>query len=308
MTTMRVLVLLLLASVHVFTPVSSDEQDESVIPAANQTQSAKPTTAKPMQATNETLAATTKTQSPTSAKAADPTPAPKDVQVTAATPNKATPTALAPATAKAAVLPTAQLSADKTLDTGTPEPPVGPTEKTNKTMNVPSSDASDSTNSSSTLQPRSPNPGEQAETLPGAETTKTNETRGPDESTEKPNEGTVTNTVFTGAASPSPAPPAAPPMQPKDNAKGAGPQTGTNEKEPAKSDKKLWWILLPVGLVAAAAAIVLKFKFKKIHDHTETIDTGTENASFQSRPESSKDGVMLLGVKSSGGEENAAAR
>ncbi|XP_038586384.1 bypass of stop codon protein 1-like [Micropterus salmoides] len=73
-------------------------------------------------------------------------------------------------------------------------------------------------------------------------------------------------------------------------------------------DKRLWWILLPAVLVGAAAAMVLKFKCKKIHDHSETIDTGTENASFQSRPESTKDGVMLLGVKSSGAEENAAAR
>ncbi|XP_032439272.1 putative protein TPRXL isoform X3 [Xiphophorus hellerii] len=81
-----------------------------------------------------------------------------------------------------------------------------------------------------------------------------------------------------------------------------------SEQKAAGSDKRLWWLLLPAGLVAGVAALFLKFKSKKIHDHTETIDTGTENASFQSRPESSKDGVMLLGVKSSGGEENAAAR
>ncbi|KAJ4948629.1 hypothetical protein JOQ06_020162 [Pogonophryne albipinna] len=85
----------------------------------------------------------------------------------------------------------------------------------------------------------------------------------------------------------------------------AGSQTGKDlPEEPTKSDKRLWWIVLPVLLVAAAAFILLKFQCKKIHDHTETIDTGTENASFQSRPESTKDGVMLLGVKSSGGDEN----
>ncbi|KAE8279017.1 hypothetical protein D5F01_LYC22602 [Larimichthys crocea] len=83
---------------------------------------------------------------------------------------------------------------------------------------------------------------------------------------------------------------------------------GDGEKLPIKSDNRMWWIVLPVLLVVAAAAIVLKFKCKKIHNHTETIDNGTENASFQSRPESTKDGVMLLGVKSSGGEENDAAR
>nr|XP_046237195.1 uncharacterized protein LOC124054823 isoform X11 [Scatophagus argus] len=94
---------------------------------------------------------------------------------------------------------------------------------------------------------------------------------------------------------------------PEDPKNGAGSHTDTDKKVP-KSDKKLWWILLPVLLVGGAAAIVLKFKGKKIHDHTETIDIGTENASFQSRPESTKDGVMLLGMKSSGDEENAAAR
>uniref|UniRef100_UPI0037E7587E mucin-7-like isoform X2 n=1 Tax=Semicossyphus pulcher TaxID=241346 RepID=UPI0037E7587E len=104
-----------------------------------------------------------------------------------------------------------------------------------------------------------------------------------------------------------------PPKMPKtfketDTEKGLGSQKGSEDKAVAKSDKRLWWILLPVLLVGAAAAIVLKFKSKKVHNHTETLDTGTENASFQSRPESNKDGVMLLGVKSSGGEENAAAR
>ncbi|KAK7909700.1 hypothetical protein WMY93_014384 [Mugilogobius chulae] len=74
------------------------------------------------------------------------------------------------------------------------------------------------------------------------------------------------------------------------------------------ADHRLWWILLPVLLGAAAVIMVLHFKCKKVSDHTDTIDTGTENASFQSRPESTKDGVMLLGVKSSGAEENAAAR
>lgn len=86
------------------------------------------------------------------------------------------------------------------------------------------------------------------------------------------------------------------------------PEPGTKEKITTKSDKRLWWIVLPVLLVAFALIIVLRFKCKKVADHTDTIDTGTENASFQSRPESTKDGVMLLGVKSSGAEENAAAR
>ncbi|XP_031688283.1 A-agglutinin anchorage subunit isoform X1 [Oncorhynchus kisutch] len=74
-------------------------------------------------------------------------------------------------------------------------------------------------------------------------------------------------------------------------------------------DKNLLWILLPVlALVGAAVVALLKSKCMKDHDHTEITDNGTENASFQSRPDNAKDGVMLLGVKSSGGEDNAAAR
>ncbi|XP_030194500.1 glucoamylase S1 isoform X6 [Gadus morhua] len=75
----------------------------------------------------------------------------------------------------------------------------------------------------------------------------------------------------------------------------------------AKSDKKLLWILLPVlGIAVAAVFFLLKFKCKNVHNHMDTIDNGTENASFQSRPESTKDGVMLLGVRASGAGENAA--
>ncbi|XP_023838234.1 location of vulva defective 1 isoform X2 [Salvelinus sp. IW2-2015] len=80
---------------------------------------------------------------------------------------------------------------------------------------------------------------------------------------------------------------------------------GEEEPETPKSNKKMLWILLPVlGVVMTAVILVFKFKCMKLHDHTEAIDNGTENASFQSRSDSTKDGVMLLGVKSSG----AAAR
>lgn len=34
------------------------------------------------------------------------------------------------------------------------------------------------------------------------------------------------------------------------------------------SDKRLWWILLPALLVAGAGAIYLKFRSKKVHEHT----------------------------------------
>ncbi|XP_055369841.1 translation initiation factor IF-2-like isoform X2 [Betta splendens] len=86
-------------------------------------------------------------------------------------------------------------------------------------------------------------------------------------------------------------------------------KNGVSNKQKTQKDKQLWWIALPVGLLgAAAAAVGLRFRGRKVHNPTESIDIGTENASFQSRPESTKDGVLLLGVKSSGGEESAAAR
>ncbi|XP_029530482.1 uncharacterized protein LOC115138120 isoform X2 [Oncorhynchus nerka] len=77
-------------------------------------------------------------------------------------------------------------------------------------------------------------------------------------------------------------------------------RAGDEEPETPKSNKNMLWILLPVlGVVVAAVIVFFKFKSMKVHDHTEAIDNGTENASFQSRSDSTKDGVMLLGVKSS---------
>ncbi|XP_056884451.1 mucin-5AC-like isoform X4 [Takifugu flavidus] len=116
-------------------------------------------------------------------------------------------------------------------------------------------------------------------------------------------------TLTTGGATPTTGvatPTTAPPLTASPDS-GAGSQTGSDRKT-AQPDKQLWWILLPGLLVAAAAAIYLKFRSKKVHGQTEIMETGMENASFQSRPESAKDGVMLLGVKSSAGDENAAAR
>ncbi|XP_038851381.1 uncharacterized protein LOC120049217 isoform X5 [Salvelinus namaycush] len=95
----------------------------------------------------------------------------------------------------------------------------------------------------------------------------------------------------------------------KNTGQDAGQQAGGEETETPKSDKNLLWIILPVlAVVGAAVVVLLKSKCMKDHDHTEITDNGTENASFQSRPDNAKDGVMLLGVKSSGGEDNAAAR
>ncbi|XP_064787787.1 uncharacterized protein LOC135510637 isoform X2 [Oncorhynchus masou masou] len=77
-------------------------------------------------------------------------------------------------------------------------------------------------------------------------------------------------------------------------------RAGDEEPETPKSNKNMLWILLPVlGVVVAAVIVFFKFKSMKVHNHTEAIDNGTENASFQSRSDSTKDGVMLLGVKSS---------
>ncbi|XP_036407380.1 flocculation protein FLO11-like isoform X2 [Megalops cyprinoides] len=82
------------------------------------------------------------------------------------------------------------------------------------------------------------------------------------------------------------------------------------KEDQPKSDKKMLWILLPVlGVLVAAVIFVLKSKCMKGSSHSDAAENGTENASFQSRSDCNKDGVMLLGVKtSSGGEDNAAAR
>ncbi|XP_028843597.1 uncharacterized protein LOC114794911 isoform X2 [Denticeps clupeoides] len=81
-----------------------------------------------------------------------------------------------------------------------------------------------------------------------------------------------------------------------------------NKEIKQEIDQRILLTLLLVPVVLAVAGyIILKFKCKKVHDHAETTDNGLENASFQ-RSESNKDGVMLLGVKPSGDEGNAAAK
>ncbi|XP_067435427.1 mucin-1-like [Thunnus thynnus] len=275
MKTIRVLVLLLLASVHVFTPVSSEESDET---AKQDEQHQKQPTSAPTTVKPQTTV-TASTQSATPATTPTTTEATRIISTTKA---------VSPAIT--------------TVKQSSSIPPASPDQKTVSTPPP----AKEQTN---ITQPRSsnhPNPGnhsdEQENVLPG-----------PDDTPVKP-ESNDTTTNATGPEGPKTSPPPSTSPSKVGNGnemakeKGAGSQTGSDEKAPPKSDKRLWLILLPVLLVGAAAAIILKFKYKKAHDHTETIDSGTENASFQSRPESTKDGVMLLGVKSSGGEENAAAR
>ncbi|XP_076144600.1 uncharacterized protein LOC143127173 isoform X1 [Alosa pseudoharengus] len=85
-------------------------------------------------------------------------------------------------------------------------------------------------------------------------------------------------------------------------------QNADGETKQQETDRRILWILLPVlGVLVAGVLFVLKFKCMKVQDHAEPTENGTENASFQ-RSDSNKDGVMLLGVKTSGGEENVAAR
>ncbi|XP_078131999.1 uncharacterized protein LOC144534134 isoform X2 [Sander vitreus] len=255
MKTIRVLVLLLLASVHVFTPVLSSVQGnlttapaKATLPTTTPAATAKPSTS----AAAAAAAAATSTAAPAAASAtavaASTTSAPAPPAATAsilAPAPAAVSTTLAPAPAAAAASTTAP-AATSTTQKVTAAPTAAPKAAATSAAHV------------------------STPALPDA----TNKTPDRHDDTEKRNTGR---------------------------------QAGSDEVPP-KADKRLWWIVLPALLAGAAAVIMLKFKCKKIHDHTETIDTGTENASFQSRPESTKDGVMLLGVKSSGGEENAAVR
>ncbi|KAI9538057.1 hypothetical protein NQZ68_017748 [Dissostichus eleginoides] len=317
MKTIRVLVLLLLVSVHVFTPVSSNDPAESklsttpkeVTSAPLTTATTKAPTAAPTATTTAAPTATTAapTATTTAATTTKPTTASQAAPTTAPTASPTKPTTASPAPAAATppstptpVSPTAPVDAmpkspDNTKVTTQAHKTATPTatstdKKVNTSPAVHVNGTGTETVTHNPMQPRSPH---QPSVL---NPNKTNENRGQDESTEKPNKG-LPNTV------------APPPGHQNETSQDAGSQTGKDlPEEPTQSDKRLWWIVLPVLLVAAAAFILLKFQCKKIHDHTETIDTGTENASFQSRPESTKDGVMLLGVKSSGGDENAAAR
>ncbi|XP_078131998.1 uncharacterized protein LOC144534134 isoform X1 [Sander vitreus] len=277
MKTIRVLVLLLLASVHVFTPVLSSVQGnlttapaKATLPTTTPAATAKPSTS----AAAAAAAAATSTAAPAAASAtavaASTTSAPAPPAATAsilAPAPAAVSTTLAPAPAAAAASTTAP-AATSTTQKVTAAPTAAPKAAATSAAHV------------------------STPALPDA----TNKTPDRHDDTEKRNTAphqTIVPIVIQN--------------HPNEKDKGAGRQAGSDEVPP-KADKRLWWIVLPALLAGAAAVIMLKFKCKKIHDHTETIDTGTENASFQSRPESTKDGVMLLGVKSSGGEENAAVR
>ncbi|KAL3046530.1 hypothetical protein OYC64_004507 [Pagothenia borchgrevinki] len=292
MKTIRVLVLLLLVSVHVFTPVSSAGE------AVNQTTTAdpnRPTTPKevtsaPLTATIKapTATTTTTTAPPTASPTAPTTASPIAAATTASPAAAATTASPAPASPAPAASPTAAAATPPA--TPTPVSTTGPNDATTKSP--------DETHKTAT--PTATSTDKKVNTSPAVHVNRTEAENNPLQPT-SPHQPTTVNPLDNKTIGN--------PGHQNETSQDAGSQTGKDlPEEPTKSDKRLWWIVLPVLLVAAAAFILLKFQCKKIHGHTETIDTGTENASFQSRPESTKDGVMLLGVKSSGGDENAAAR
>ncbi|CAJ1086373.1 uncharacterized protein KIAA0754-like [Xyrichtys novacula] len=294
MKTIRVLVLLLLTSTHSLIPVSADDPTNTPI---------KP----PTTASHVNLPPAAPTSTAAVVAAAGP------IVASSETAAKVTPT-------NAQVIPAlTQVSTDKPAtektpekNTTTPVKPALPALTTVKAVtDLPNVETTTKTQTNDSVQPRA-HPGNQPETTTPNNTAKTpNNANKTQDAGKTPEKQTPGKGLATTVRAPPPTVPASqkPHTDKGETTKqGPGSQTGSDEEAPAKSDKKLWWITLPALVVAAASAIMLKFKCKKVHDHTETIDTGTENASFQSRPESTKDGVMLLGVKSSGGEENAAAR
>nr|XP_046237186.1 salivary glue protein Sgs-3-like isoform X2 [Scatophagus argus] len=290
----KVLVLLLLASVHDFTPVSSDDSHESVEKGEHDTE--EPSTDKETTTTKTSTANQTTTQAGTTESTASST----QIETTTTTPTAAqTNVTVASTPPKTTSQPPEDGKTEaSTLSAKTTEHSAMTSSAIVLTHNETLKNENESTHSSNsgnhsqntTEMETGQHVTEKARTDKGQHVTEKATTDKGQHDTEK---------ARTDKAVPS--------GTPEDPKNGAGSHTDTDKKVP-KSDKKLWWILLPVLLVGGAAAIVLKFKGKKIHDHTETIDIGTENASFQSRPESTKDGVMLLGMKSSGDEENAAAR
>ncbi|AWP00929.1 putative cell wall integrity and stress response component 2-like [Scophthalmus maximus] len=282
MKTTRVLLVLLLASAHVSTAVSSDQPDNT----GNKTQE---------QGTAQTTAETT-----TVSRAGSNMTGGQKQEVTSEPAAKTT-TGQPWSPARTTVKPTSPpASTPDHKDVTTASPAVPQTDEKalrNDTWKPRSPHTPSPSNHSETPLEPGTLEGETSHTPDSSSHSETEITQTPLERDDnrtketKPDKGTSTQAPVI-------------PQLKKEKAKEKGSQTGGEENEPHKSDKRLWWILLPVLLVGAAAAIVLKFKSKKLNDHTETIDTGTENASFQSRPESTKDGVMLLGVKSSGGEES----
>ncbi|XP_051285187.1 proteoglycan 4 isoform X3 [Dicentrarchus labrax] len=217
MKTIRVLVLLLLASVHVFTPVASDETE--------QTQDPSGVTAKPIPATEP------KTETATTPKA-EPSTSPKAAPSTSPKAAPSTTTEEAPSTTTEAPKPTVVVpdsvnnTSTKNAATSRPAVPITTSAEGHKNM-VTSPPGIESTSSKTlgnkTLQTRSH--GNHSHNVTNIETP------GPDDSTEKPQ----TNKGATSPASPGMTKPSG--GKPGNNMTGS--QTGSDEEVPPKSDLNL---------------------------------------------------------------------
>ncbi|XP_061817052.1 uncharacterized protein [Nerophis lumbriciformis] len=288
MKTIRLL-FVILASVQGFTPVSADEtsdKQEGATTSHHTPVAPKPTPTAPA-APGLELATTQPGPATTKPAPAAPGPAAPGPATTKPAPGPAAPGPAAPGPAAPGPATPQPGASEATPELGTPHsstPPPPP----------PTTAAAPAATGRATHPPQAENtPSAKTEVLlPATEKTRPPKPQNDSNMTHGLNDTTVPTQRGKGTS--------------LTTEKSHGPQQGSKEPAKAATDKRLWWILLPILLIGAATVIVLKFKCKKVHDHTETMDTGTENASFQSRPESTKDGVMLLGVKSSVGEENAA--
>ncbi|XP_054457517.1 proteoglycan 4-like isoform X2 [Anoplopoma fimbria] len=272
MKTISVLVLVLLASIHVLTPALAASPDATAaVPNIATIPATTPKAATPVRPT-VAMAVTTKATTPITPKATTPVTPKATTPVTPKATTPVTPKATTPVTPKATTPVTPKATTPVTPKATTPVAPKAATGTPKAAPTTPATAVSTSPHSAISKTPE-------------------NATTDVTEAAKK----AMTSAATASADRKTVAPTATVVLQ-------------INSTTLPAKDNRLWWILLPVLLVGAAAIIVLRFTCKKIHDHSETIDTGTENASFQSRPESTKDAVLLLGMKSSFGEENAASR
>ncbi|XP_054457516.1 proteoglycan 4-like isoform X1 [Anoplopoma fimbria] len=287
MKTISVLVLVLLASIHVLTPALAASPDATAaVPNIATIPATTPKAATPVRPT-VAMAVTTKATTPITPKATTPVTPKATTPVTPKATTPVTPKATTPVTPKATTPVTPKATTPVTPKATTPVAPKAATGTPKAAPTTPATAVSTSPHSAISKTPENA-------TTDVTEAAKKAMTSAATASADRKTVAPTATVVLQINSTTLPA---------KDPLSG---NLGITQF--SKSDNRLWWILLPVLLVGAAAIIVLRFTCKKIHDHSETIDTGTENASFQSRPESTKDAVLLLGMKSSFGEENAASR
>ncbi|CAL8377873.1 unnamed protein product [Boreogadus saida] len=297
-TTANVALLLLIASCSIFIPVSTNDTTTTAttkaltvittVPSSTATRAAPPSTGTPKPSTVQALTVTATAPSSTATSGTTPsagTPKPSTVQATVTSGNHSSP-------------------AQTTTPSNDTLAPVSVATDNKTGFPVLNSTGAVSGNASTGAQQNSSSVASTPKDLP----------KGPN-MTKPTNEPKITTLVMISNATtllpptPEKNPSANTVLPTKDKTQSKAVEEPEKGKTTlAKSDKKLLWILLPVlGIAVAAVFFLLKFKCKNVHNHMDTIDNGTENASFQSRPESTKDGVMLLGVRASGAGENAAA-